>query len=134
MRWDSGVEAGSEVTLYYDSLLAKLIVWAPDRPQAITRMEHALKELLLTGVGSNQAFHQRLMADPAFRRGEIDIQFLERRPDLLQSTTPLDRLRDIAVAAALAEHQARENRRPALAQHDSSTSQWARQGRSEALR
>jgi acetyl/propionyl-CoA carboxylase alpha subunit len=134
MRWDSGVEAGSEVTLYYDSLLAKLIVWAPDRPQAITRMEHALKELLLTGVGTNQAFHQRLMADPAFRRGEIDIQFLERRPDLLQSTTPLDRLRDIAVAAALAEHQARENRRPALAQHDSSTSQWARQGRSEALR
>ena len=84
VRWDSGVETGDEVTLYYDSLLAKLIVWAPDRAQAITRMTHALDELVVVGVATNQAFHRRLMADPAFQKGEIDIQFLERRADLLR--------------------------------------------------
>ena len=83
VRWDGGVEAGDEVTLFYDSLLAKLIVWAPDRAQAIARMARALDELVVVGVATNQAFHRRLMADPAFRAGEIDIQFLERRPDLL---------------------------------------------------
>ena len=45
VRWDGGVDVGDEVTLYYDSMLAKLIVWAPDRPQAIRRMRRALEEL-----------------------------------------------------------------------------------------
>jgi acetyl-CoA carboxylase, biotin carboxylase subunit len=134
IRWDSGVETGDEVTLYYDSMLAKLIVWAPDRAQALTRMRHALEELVVTGVATNQAFHRRLMADAAFQRGEIDIQFLERRPDLLAPTNSPEGIHDLAVAAALAEHQAREDRRPALAPDDASTSQWTKQARSEALR
>ena len=83
VRWDGGVDIGDEITLYYDSLLAKLIVWAPDRAQAIRRMKQALDELVVAGVATNQAFHRRLMADPEFQRGEIDIQFLDRRPDLL---------------------------------------------------
>ena len=49
VRWDSGVEVGDEVTLHYDSMLAKLIVWAPDRGQAIERMTRALDELVLAG-------------------------------------------------------------------------------------
>jgi acetyl-CoA carboxylase, biotin carboxylase subunit len=133
VRWDSGVETGDEVTLYYDSMLAKLIVWAPDRGQALGRMRHALEELVVTGVATNQAFHRRLMADPAFQRGEIDIQFLERRPDLLTPVSTPDGIHDLAVAAALAEHQAREGRRPPVAS-DEVSSQWTRQARSEALR
>ena len=58
VRWDSGVEVGNEVTLYYDSMLAKLIVWAPDRAQAIARMARALDELVLVGVSTNQGFHR----------------------------------------------------------------------------
>ncbi|HZA97416.1 MAG TPA: acetyl-CoA carboxylase biotin carboxylase subunit, partial [Gemmatimonadales bacterium] len=58
VRWDSGVETGDEVSLHYDSLLAKLIVWAPDREQAIQRMSQALQELIIAGVVSNQAFHR----------------------------------------------------------------------------
>jgi acetyl/propionyl-CoA carboxylase alpha subunit len=134
VRWDSGVETGDEVTLHYDSMLAKLIVWAPDRPQAITRMRHALAELVVTGVATNQAFHRRLMGDPAFQRGEIDIQFLERRPDLLQPTSSPEGFHDLAVAAALAEHQVREGRRPPVTSAEASTSPWTRQARSEALR
>jgi hypothetical protein len=78
VRWDGGVETGDEITLFYDSLLGKLIVWAPTRPAAIERMRRALDELVLTGVATNQGFHRRLMADPAFQAGEIDIQFLNR--------------------------------------------------------
>jgi acetyl-CoA carboxylase biotin carboxylase subunit len=134
VRWDSGVETGDEVTLHYDPLLAKLIVWAPDRAQAITRMTQALDELVVVGVATNQAFHRRLMADPEFRNGEIDIQFLERRTDLLAQSVAPDRILDLAVAAALAEDHARQARRPAATGETGAPSEWARQARSEGLR
>ncbi|HEV2084198.1 MAG TPA: acetyl-CoA carboxylase biotin carboxylase subunit, partial [Gemmatimonadales bacterium] len=105
-----------------------------DRSQALTRMRHALEELVVTGVATNQAFHRRLMADAAFQRGEIDIQFLERRPDLLRPISSPEGILDLAIAAALAEHEMREGRRPAMASDEASTSQWTRQARSEALR
>jgi acetyl-CoA carboxylase, biotin carboxylase subunit len=134
IRWDSGVEIGDQVTLHYDSMLAKLIVWAPDRPQAIARMSQALDELVIVGVATNQVFHRRLMSDSAFRSGEIDIQFLERRVDLLSPGTSSQRLYDLAVAAALAEEEARQSRRPASPGEDGRSTDWARQARSEALR
>jgi acetyl-CoA carboxylase biotin carboxylase subunit len=134
VRWDSGVEIGDEVTLHYDSLLAKLIVWAPDRPQAVARMTRALEEFVISGVATNQAFHRRLMADPAFQRGEIDIQFLERRPDLLKPIGAANRTLDLAAAAALAEDEARRSRRPAIATELLPGGEWGRHARSEALR
>jgi acetyl-CoA carboxylase, biotin carboxylase subunit len=134
IRWDSGVETGDEVSLHYDSLLAKLIVWAPDRPQAIARMTQALQELVITGVVSNQAFHRRLMADAAFRRGEIDIQFLEHRGDLVVPAATDRGMHDLALAAALAEDELRQRRRPTIAAETSSASAWLRQARSEGLR
>jgi len=134
IRWDGGVDVGDEITLYYDSLLAKLIVWAPDRAQAIARMTQALDELVVAGVATNQAFHRRLMADPAFQKGEIDIQFLERRADLLAPPSSPARLLDLAVAAALAEDYARQSRRPAAPPDDAVVSDWARQARREGLR
>jgi acetyl-CoA carboxylase, biotin carboxylase subunit len=134
IRWDSGVETGDEVSLHYDSLLAKLIVWAPDRPQAIARMTQALQELVITGVVSNQAFHRRLMADAAFRRGEIDIQFLEHRGDLVVPAATDRGMHDLALAAALAEDELRQRRRPTITAETSSASAWLRQARSEGLR
>jgi acetyl-CoA carboxylase biotin carboxylase subunit len=134
VRWDSGVETGDEVSLHYDSLLAKLIAWAPDREQAITRMTQALRELIITGVVSNQAFHRRLMTDSAFRRGEIDIQFLERRGDLLTPAAATIGTHDLALAAALAEDEIRQRRRPVIAAETSSASGWLRQARIEGLR
>jgi acetyl-CoA carboxylase biotin carboxylase subunit len=134
IRWDSGVETGDEVSLHYDSLLAKLIVWAPDREQALNRMSQSLQELVIAGVVTNQAFHRRLMADPAFRRGEIDIQFLDRRSDLMTSSAGADGFYDLAVAAALAEDQSRQSRRPPLTAETVSATAWARQARIEALR
>jgi len=112
IRWDSGIEIGDEVTLYYDSLLAKLIVWAPDRAQALGRMKQGLDELVIVGVATNQGFHRRLMSDPFFRAGDIDIQFLERRTDLVNPATAPERIRDLAVAAALAGARPSRHLRP----------------------
>jgi acetyl-CoA carboxylase biotin carboxylase subunit len=135
VRWDGGVDVGDEVTLFYDSLLGKLIVWAPDRPQAIARMRRALDELTLLGIVTNQGFHSRLFADDAFRAGEIDIQFLERRPDLVAPALPKERLVELAIAAALAEEDTRRSRRPAVSDGDGGGDRtWLRHARLDGLR
>ncbi len=133
VRWDSGIDVGNEVTLYYDSMLAKLIVWAPDRPQAIARMRRALDELVLVGVATNQGFHVRLMDDDAFQRGDVDIQFLERRGDLMEPRPDAERELQLAVAAALAEDAARRARRPLVSADGDGPGAWGRLARREAL-
>ncbi|NOT08274.1 MAG: acetyl-CoA carboxylase biotin carboxylase subunit [Gemmatimonadales bacterium] len=134
VRWDAGVEAGDEVTLYYDSLLAKLIVHGIDREHAIRRMDRALRELVIVGVATNQVFHRRLFADAAFRAAEVDIQFLDRRPDLLAAAEDAERDLRFAVAAALAEDERRRSQKPAVARDAGGPSAWADAGRRDALR
>ena len=92
-----------------DPLLAKLIVWAETRPAAIARMERALAELVIVGVQTSQPFHARVMRDAAFASGVYDIGFLEARGAELLAQRPDDEeLALAAVAAALAEHAARQ--------------------------
>jgi acetyl-CoA carboxylase biotin carboxylase subunit len=134
VRWDGGVDVGDEVTLYYDSMLAKLIVWGPDRAQAIRRMRRALDELAVLGVATNQGFHRRLLADPAFQAGDIDIQFLDRRPDLARPQLSDGELLQLAVAAALAEDEARRAHRPMVGGDDRGSDAWTQRARHEALR
>ncbi len=134
VRWDGGVDVGDEVTLHYDSLLAKLIVWAPDRAQAITRMRRALDELTVLGVATNQGFHRRLLADAAFQEGDLDIQFLERRADLSRPSPSPDDILRLAVAAALVEDHARRTRRPAVSADDAGNGVWLQRARREGLR
>jgi acetyl-CoA carboxylase biotin carboxylase subunit len=133
VRWDAGVETGDEVTLYYDSMLAKLIVWAPDRAQALDRMDRALGELIVAGLPTNQGFQRRLVRDAEFRAGQVDIQFLDRRADLLRTPDDEGMTRVLAVAAALAEDDARRSRKPAVAPV-AGGGRWAETARREALR
>ena len=134
VRWDAGVEVGSEVTLFYDSLLAKLIVWAPTRALAIGRMRRALEELQVAGVATNQAFHRRLFADEAFVEGRIDIQFLDRRADLLAPDDDPGLVRDIAIAAALLEDEVRARRAPPPNGADAGMPAWLLAARRDGLR
>ena len=135
MRWDGGVETGDEVTLFYDSLLGKLIVYAPNRAAAIDRMARALDELVLEGVATTQGFHRRLMADAEFRAGDIDIQFLDRRADLLTPSLDDEEITALAIAAALAEDETRALRRPVVpGDGRPAASQWLHQARLEGLR
>ena len=83
VRWDGGIEVGSEVGLFYDPMLAKLIVHAPTREAAVARMHRALLELTIEGVETSRDFHLRVMEDAEFRAGAIEIQWLERRLDSL---------------------------------------------------
>jgi len=102
VRWDGGIESGSEIGLYYDPMLAKLIVWGADREQAITRMRRALVDLVIQGVETSRDFHVRVMDDEEFRRGDIDIQWLERRlPSILERRPPEESVRVAAIAGAL---------------------------------
>jgi acetyl/propionyl-CoA carboxylase alpha subunit len=138
VRWESGVEAGSEVTLHYDSMLAKLIVHAADRPAAIAAMQRALRELVIVGVATNVPFQRRLLADPDFVAGAIDIQFLERRPDLLAVSDTESDITRLAIAAALLEEQRRRVRKPVHATDSTSvspsTSAWSEAARRDGLR
>jgi len=108
VRWDGGIETGSEVGLHYDPMLAKLIVWAPDRAKAVERMHRALLELTVHGVETSRDFHLRVMEDDEFRRGAIEIQWLERRlATLVKSAPPEDGILAAAVVAALLAHRDR---------------------------
>jgi acetyl-CoA carboxylase biotin carboxylase subunit len=79
-RVDTHCEPGWLVTPFYDSLLAKVIVWAPDRDQAIARMQRALAEFRVEGPGvcTTIPFHQRVLAHPAFLAGDVATDFVER--------------------------------------------------------
>jgi len=102
VRWDGGIETGTDIGLHYDPMLAKLIVWAPDRDQAVTRMRRALVDLIVQGVETSRDFHIRMMDDAEFQRGDIDIQWLERRlPEILKREPGDDKVRIAAIAAAL---------------------------------
>jgi acetyl-CoA carboxylase biotin carboxylase subunit len=114
VRWDGGIETGSEVGLHYDPLLAKLIVWAATRELAIERMHRALLELTIDGIETSRDFHLRLMEDGEFRRGEIEIQWLERRlPSLTSVKPPADAVEAATIAAALIADRDR-NRGPVV--------------------
>jgi acetyl-CoA carboxylase biotin carboxylase subunit len=141
VRWDSGVEAGSEISLYYDPMLAKLIVWAADRPQAIERMHRALLELTIDGVDTSRDFHLRMMENDDFRRGAIDIQWLEKHLAALTSAPPPPEgvIRAAIAAALLAERDRAAPRRasgatPSGASAPDGPSAWLRVARQESLR
>src|SRR5713101_3753485 len=102
VRWDGGIEEGNEVTLYYDPLIAKLIVWGETRGVALERMRRALRELAIVGIPTSQTFHLRVMDDPEFQRGDIDVTYLERAgARLLVGEPPAALTRPLAVVAAL---------------------------------
>jgi acetyl-CoA carboxylase biotin carboxylase subunit len=79
-RVDSHCYPGWAIAPFYDSLIAKLIVWAPDRPGAIARMERALSEFQVGGRGVKTTipFHQRVLANEQFRAGDVTTDFVEQ--------------------------------------------------------
>ncbi len=78
VRVDTHVYAGYRVPPFYDSLLGKLIVHAPNRPEAIARMRRALAETVIEGVHTTIPFLMEVMRDPDFVAGNVDTKFLER--------------------------------------------------------
>jgi acetyl-CoA carboxylase, biotin carboxylase subunit len=77
VRMDTAVYPGDTVVPFYDSLIGKLMVWAPTREQAILRGRRALEELRIDGIKTTIPLHLRLMEDDNVRSGEFHTQYLE---------------------------------------------------------
>ncbi len=106
VRIDSGVRPGDEVTIHYDPMLAKLIVWGEDREDALRRLTAALDQVEIAGVASNIALLRAVAGHPAFAAGEIDTGFIERHGGSLLAPAGPDREWVLAAAAgALLQQQ-----------------------------
>ena len=79
VRIDSHIYSGYTVPPFYDSLIAKVITYAPDRDTALARMNNALNELVIDGIKTNTPLHQSLVQDSEFRCGGVNIHYLEKK-------------------------------------------------------
>ncbi len=77
VRVDSHIYAGYEIPPYYDSLLAKIIVWGANREIAIKRMQRTLDEIFIEGIHTTIPFHKQVFKDERFIKGDIDTHFLD---------------------------------------------------------
>jgi 3-methylcrotonyl-CoA carboxylase alpha subunit len=98
IRVDTGFRVGDAVTPYYDALLAKLVAFGADRPQALARLVEALGTFEIAGVTTNLAFLKALLVHPKVVAGEIDTGFIER--ELSALTTPKPAIASLDLAAA----------------------------------
>ena len=107
IREDRGIEQGSEIPVYYDSLISKLVAWAPTREEAMSKMERALAEYELVGVSTNISLCRAVLQNAAFRKGLYDTHLLTHGMNTGSLARP-DRSMLVATAAlcALLEHQA----------------------------
>ena len=116
VRVDAGVYEGGEVSLHYDPLMAKLIVWGGDREEAVDRMSRALDEFSVAGVKTTIPFHRAVMRHPDFRAGHLSTAFVDRALGggrALPAPSPA-RARAAAVAVALRSRAAVPAPAPAL--------------------
>jgi acetyl-CoA carboxylase biotin carboxylase subunit len=137
VRNDSGVYEGSEVSIHYDPLLAKLIVWAPDRELALRRLGRALAELRVEGIRTTAPLYRALLADADFLSGNLDIGMLDRKLAAGQlRPREAEGLADLPLAAAAIAHHERASRSAAAlpAAGEGRRARWRETARREALR
>jgi len=100
VRVDSGAVHGSEVGVYYDPLIAKLIVWGPAREAAIRRMHRALTEYGVSGLKTTIPFARWVMENPRFISGDFDTRFIEQEYHGATDLRPGAEVVQAALAAA----------------------------------
>ena len=88
MRVDTHVTSGYNVPPYYDSLLAKIIVWGSSRREAIRRMQRALSETAFEGIPTNLEYLASLLASREVQAGEMDVEFISRHLAVTGSPAP----------------------------------------------
>jgi propionyl-CoA carboxylase alpha chain len=110
VRVDTGVYEGGEIPMYYDSMIAKLIVHGRDRAQAIARMREALNGFVIRGVSSNVAFQSALLAHPKFAAGDFNTGFIAEHfaHGFRMSDVPHDDPLFLVALAAFVRRKARE--------------------------
>lgn len=107
VRVDTGVVEGDEVSVHYDPMIAKLIVWDENRDQAINRMVHALEQYRIHGVKTNIRFLHALADAQPFREANLDTGFIEKHRPLLFPPAKLDLHKALVLAAGFLLEQKR---------------------------
>ncbi len=111
LRNDTGVEAGSDISMFYDPMIAKLCTWAPERGAAIDAMRDALDAFVIDGIGHNIPFLASLMAHPRWREGRLTTNFIaEEYPDGFRPADPDAASRAVMAAVALSAELVRRAR------------------------
>jgi acetyl-CoA carboxylase, biotin carboxylase subunit len=103
---ESALYRGYEVSLFYDPMVAKLIVWGETRAEAILRMRRSLNEYRIGGIKTSIPFHQEIMDSTEFIWGTFDTGFINRRRLVANDTMSNENAKIAAVAAALIAHEA----------------------------
>ena len=103
VRVESGIYEGFEVSLFYDPMIAKLIVWGENRAEALLRMRRALNEYRIGGIKTSIPFHQQIMNSTQFMWGTFDTNFLQDRFSVTYVERPEMEM-SAAIAAAMVAH------------------------------
>lgn len=77
IRVDSAIYSGCSISPYYDSMVAKLIVWAKNRDEAIQKMQSALGEVIIEGIDTNVDYLYELLNNPVYQSGEFNVNFID---------------------------------------------------------
>jgi len=106
VRVDAGVREGDAISPFYDSMIAKLIVWGTDRAQALARLDAALAQTHIVGLHTNVAFLRRVAASASFANADLDTALIERERAVLFNAAPLPL--EVAAAGVVAHALAAE--------------------------
>ncbi len=114
-RFDSGIQTGSVIDIYYDPMIAKIITHGKDRADAIRKMLHTLSKTVYLGTITNKHFLQRVLNDTDFVSGSFDTSFIATHGQLMQAEKLADaQLHPLFIAATLQTWQQNENNRTVL--------------------
>ncbi|MBI2088332.1 MAG: acetyl-CoA carboxylase biotin carboxylase subunit [Deltaproteobacteria bacterium] len=135
IRNDCGVYEGAAVPIYYDPMIAKLIIWGENRIEAIMRMRRALREYQVRGIKTNIPFHQWILRHPRFMAGDFNTGFIDDEYRSAQKEE-LYPHKDIALASAAiaALHREQERALRLLEKGAGERSLWREAGKLEPLR
>ncbi len=133
VRIDSAVFPGSEISIYYDPMIAKLIVWGRTRRETIERMRRALREYRIDGVKHNILFHQAVLADERFITGKFDTSFIETMGEWNKAGHPAGLEKVALIAAAIASQELTPEQSNENKSSKGGVSAWRLAGRKESL-
>lgn len=133
VRFDGYMYAGYEVPIYYDPMLAKLIVWGEDRKSCIERLKRALAEFSVTGIKTNTVLHKNIIDHPKFLDGSYTTQFVDKELITSDQKTFFKYVNDevFLVAAALTAFEENKNKK---IENTSSMGRWRQTIRQEVLK
>ncbi|MFT6319771.1 MAG: 3-methylcrotonyl-CoA carboxylase alpha subunit, partial [Granulosicoccus sp.] len=115
LRVETAVQSGSEVSVFYDPMIAKIIVWEKNREAAQDKLAYVLEHLICQGITTNQAFLASVLAQEDFRNGKYNTHFIEEKMNLDEvDNLEEDDLREAAIAATIFDWKNREAKRTIL--------------------